>query len=278
MSACRYARTSFLRTVAADRYCSHPDYPIDLPHVSELLVFIAVGALAQLVDGALGMAYGVTSAGLLISLGMPPVAASASVHYAETFTCGASGISHLLAGNVRRPLFLALVLPGVLGALLGVWVAIHLPAAWMRMILTPYLLGMGVFLLFRSSRPPGRRNDVPRGTAPLGLLAGFADAIGGGGWSALTVTILLARGLPPRVVIGSVHLAKCVVSIAASVSFLLTIGVSHASAVLGLIIGGVMAAPFGALFIRRIPARAATLLAGIAVLALGANNAFQLFV
>jgi uncharacterized membrane protein YfcA len=245
--------------------------------VSELLTFIAVGALAQLIDGALGMAYGVTSAGLLMALGVPPVAASASVHYAETFTCGASGISHLLAGNVRRPLFIALVLPGMLGALLGVLVAINVPADWMRVILTPYLVGIGFFLLFRSSRPAGQRTDVPRGTRVTGLLAGFVDAIGGGGWSALIVTTLLARGLPPRAVIGSVHLAKCVVSIAASVSFLLTIGTSHGSAVIGLIAGGVLAAPFGAVFVRRIPARAATALAGFAVLALGLHNMYRAF-
>lgn len=245
--------------------------------MAELLTFIAVGALAQLIDGALGMAYGVTSAGLLMALGMPPVAASASVHYAETFTCGASGISHLLAGNVRRPLFIALVLPGVLGALLGVLVAVNVPAAWMRMILTPYLVGMGLFLLFRSSRAAGERGDVPKGSGLMGLLAGFVDAIGGGGWSALTVTILLARGLPPRAVIGSVHLAKCIVSIAASVSFLLTIGTSHGIAVIGLIAGGVVAAPFGAVFVRRIPARAATALAGFAVLVLGLHNLCRVF-
>jgi len=244
--------------------------------LNELLVFTAVGALAQLVDGALGMAFGVTSSGLLLALGMPPVAASASVHYAETFTCGASGLSHLWAGNVRRGLFLALVIPGVLGALLGVLVAIHVPPAWMRALLAPYLLGMGAFLLLRSARPAGLRTDVPRGTGPTGLLAGFLDAIGGGGWSAITVTTLLARGLPPRAVIGSVHLAKCVVSIAASASFLLTVGLSHASAVLGLIIGGAMAAPFGALFVRRVPARVATALAGTAVLVLGLNNAVRL--
>jgi len=244
--------------------------------LNELLVFTAVGALAQLVDGALGMAFGVTSSGLLLALGMPPVAASASVHYAETFTCGASGLSHLWAGNVRRGLFLALVIPGVLGALLGVLVAIHVPPAWMRALLAPYLLGMGAFLLLRSARPAGLRTDVPRGTGPTGLLAGFLDAIGGGGWSAITVTTLLARGLPPRAVIGSVHLAKCVVSIAASASFLLTVGLSHASAVLGLIIGGALAAPFGALFVRRVPARVATALAGAAVLMLGLNNAVRL--
>jgi uncharacterized membrane protein YfcA len=244
--------------------------------MTELLIFIAVGALAQLVDGALGMAYGVTCAGLLMSLGVPPVVASASIHYAETFTCGASGISHWLAGNVKPKLFLALAVPGVIGALLGVLVAINVPAHWMRILLTPYLLGMGLFLLFRSRQPPGQRSDVPRGTVPTGLIAGFVDAVGGGGWSALTVTTLLARGMPPRVVVGSVHMAKCVVSIAASISFLLTIGASHVSAVAGLIIGGVLAAPFGAVFIRRIPSRLATTLAGLAVLALATSNVIHL--
>ena len=241
----------------------------------EFLTFTLVGVLAQLVDGALGMAYGVTSAGLLLGLGMPPVMASASVHYAETFTCGASGLSHLAAGNVRRRLFLALAIPGVIGALLGVWLAVHLPAQWMRIALTPYLLGMGLFLLLRGAKRAGERTDPPRGTPILGAAAGFLDAVGGGGWSALTATTLLARGLQPRVVIGSVHLAKCVVSIAASVAFLFGIGAGHVTAVLGLIAGGILAAPFGAFFIRRIPARAATVLAGLAVLALGINNAVR---
>lgn len=244
----------------------------------EFLVFALVGAAAQLVDGALGMAYGVTSAGLLLGLGMPPVLASASVHYAEAFTCGASGLSHLAAGNVKRKLFLALALPGVLGALLGVWLAVRLPADWMRIALTPYLLGMGLFLLLRGARKPGEATEPPRGTPALGLAAGFVDAVGGGGWSAITATTLLARGMSPRVVIGSVHLAKCVVSIAASAGFLLGIGTGHVVAVLGLIVGGILAAPFGAIFIRRIPARAATLLAGCAVLALGLNNALRLLI
>ena len=134
-----------------------------MPPLTEFLTFAAVGVLAQLVDGALGMAYGVTSAGLLLGLGMPPVMASASVHYAETFTCGASGLSHLLAGNVRRRLFLALAIPGVIGALLGVWLAVHLPAQWMRIALTPYLLGMGLFLLLRGGTHEGKHEEFRQG-------------------------------------------------------------------------------------------------------------------
>jgi hypothetical protein len=117
---------------------------------------------------------------------------------------------------------------------------------------------------------------VPRDTAPLGLVAGFLDAVGGGGWSALTVTTLVARKMEPRRVIGSVHLAKCVVSAAASATFLLSIGAGKPIVMLGLIVGGVVAAPFGALLARRMPPRLATLLAGLTVVALGINNAISL--
>ena len=244
---------------------------------TEFLTFAAVGALAQLVDGALGMAYGVASAAMLLGLGVPPVTATASVHQAEAFTCGASGLSHWLAGNVRWPLFWVLAIPGMVGAVAGAAVVVHVPAEWMRLALTPYLLGMGVFLLLRGAFGRLPQADVPRGTPVLGLAAGFADAVAGGGWSALTVTTLVARGATPRMVIGTVHLAKCVVSIAASISFLLLVGLSHGIAVLGLIAGGVVAAPVGAIFARRMPARLATVLAAVAVLGLGVSNVVKAF-
>jgi uncharacterized protein len=244
--------------------------------LAEFFTYAAVGAAAQLIDGSLGMAYGVTSAGMLLSLGMPPAMASASVHYAETFTSGASGISHWLAGNVRWPLFFMLVIPGVIGAVIGAHLLTHLPSHWVRVLLTPYLLLIGLFLLLRARRSDVFRTDVPRDTVPLGLLAGFLDAVGGGGWSALTVTTLVARKLEPRRVIGSVHLAKCVVSAAAAATFLLSIGAGKYVVMLGLIVGGVVAAPFGALLARRMPPRLATLLAGLTVLGLGINNAISL--
>jgi len=244
---------------------------------SEFLTFAVVGGLAQLVDGALGMAYGVASAAMLLGLGVPPVTATAGVHQAEVFTCGASGLSHWLAGNVRWPLFWMLVIPGAIGAVIGATVVVHVPAAWMRLALTPYLLGMGMFLLLRGApgRPP--EADLPRGTPVLGLAAGFADAVAGGGWSALTVTTLVARGATPRSVIGTAHLAKCVVSVAASISFLLLAGLGHGTAVLGLIAGGVVAAPVGALFARRMPPRVVTVLAAIAVLGVGVGNVVRAF-
>ena len=238
----------------------------------DLLTFAAAGAVAQLVDGALGMAYGVVCATLLLGLGVPPVMATASVHQAEVFTCAASGVSHLLAGNVRWKLFWKLALPGLLGAVVGAMVVTQVPTAWMRLALTPYLLGVGVLLLLRASAAPPIALEVPRGTPVLGLAAGVADAMAGVGWSALTVTTLVARGVAPRAVIGTAHLAKCVVSIAASLSFLLLIGRPEGHAVLGLIVGGVLTAPLGALVVRRLPGRVATVLAAIAVLGLGLGN------
>jgi len=224
--------------------------------VAEFFTYAAVGAAAQLIDGSLGMAYGVTSAGMLLSLGMPPAMAS--------------------AGNVRWRLFFTLVIPGVIGAVIGAHLLTHLPSHWVRVLLTPYLLLIGLFLLLRARRSDVFRTDVPRDTVPLGLLAGFLDAVGGGGWSALTVTTLVARKLEPRRVIGSVHLAKCVVSAAAAATFLLSIGAGKYVVMLGLIVGGVVAAPFGALLARRMPPRLATLLAGLTVFGLGINNAISL--
>lgn len=277
VSACLYAERLFLPIATAPDTADLPCIGPRMPPLPEFLTFAAVGALAQLVDGALGMAFGVASATMLLGLGLPPALASASVHYAETFTCGASGISHLLAGNVRKRLFWQLAIPGVIGATLGAYVVSHVPAAWMRWALTPYLLGMGLFLLWRGRRDQSNTTEAPSGARPLGLLAGFADAVSGGGWSALTVTTLVARDGAPRVVIGTTHLAKCVVSAAASVSFLLQVGASHGTAVLGLIAGGVAAAPLGALFARVVPARVVTVLAAIAVLGLGCNNVVKAF-
>ncbi|KAG9598977.1 hypothetical protein KCV01_g8496, partial [Aureobasidium melanogenum] len=243
-----------------------------MPPLSEFLTFLAAGALAQLVDGALGMAFGVVSAGILLALGLPPALASASVHYAETFTCGASGISHYFAGNVRKRLLLTLALPGLIGATIGAYVVSHVPATWMKLALTPYLLGVGVFLILRGARQTKATDDDARAPRWLGFLAGLADTIGGGGWSAINVTALIARGATPRIVVGTVHVAKCIVSAAASVSFLFHVGPPHIASVGGLIVGGMVAAPFGAIFARKVPARAMTWLAALAVLGLGLNN------
>lgn len=225
---------------------------MDLP--PEFWAFVAIGLAAQLVDGALGMAYGITSSSLLLALGLPPALASASVHAAEVATTGVSGLSHRYFGNVDKALMWRLALPGVAGGVAGALLLSLIDWAWLRPLVALYLLVLGGLLLRRAWRgvvsPPRTR-----GMAPLGVGAGFLDAVGGGGWGALTTTSLLARHVEPRYAIGTANAAEFFVSLAITVVFLATLGISHTHVVLGLLLGGVIAAPFAAWLARRIPAR-----------------------
>jgi len=236
--------------------------PFDLP--PEFFAFVAVGLAAQLVDGALGMAYGVTSASLLMALGLPPATASASVHAAEVATTGVSGLSHGLFGNVDRRLLRSLVLPGVLGAVAGAFLLSLADWAWLRPLVAAYLLGLGLLILWRAWR--GRRGEHRPGRyLPLGLAAGFLDAVGGGGWGPLTTSHLVARHLPPRIAIGTANVAEFFVSLAVTVVFLGTLGISHVPVVAGLLVGGVLAAPLSAWLASRIPARPLMAVVGLLV-------------
>lgn len=243
--------------------------PFDLP--PEFLVFVLVGMAAQLVDGALGMAYGVTSTSLLLALGLPPPVASASVHAAEVATTGVSGLSHGLFGNVDRRLMWSLVLPGVAGAVLGAWLLSQLDWAWLRPLVSAYLLALGALLVWRAWRGL-RREARPGGRGWLGLVAGFLDAVGGGGWGPLTTSSLMARHLEPRIAIGTANAAEFFVSLAASVVFLAALGVSHVHVVLGLLVGGVLVAPFAAWLARRVPARPMMAVVGGVVCAVSLFN------
>jgi uncharacterized membrane protein YfcA len=171
---------------------------IDLTSITlgDLLPFIAIGFAAQLVDGALGMAFGVISNTLLLSLGLPPAAASASVHAVECFTTGVSGISHALMRNIDWKLFGRLVVPGVAGGVLGAYVLTAVPAATARPFVLAYLTAIGLYLIWRASgHPPQPR--TPRIVAPLGAVGGFLDAAGGGGWGPVVTSNLLIRAPIP---------------------------------------------------------------------------------
>ena len=162
-----------------------------------LLPFILVGFAAQMVDGALGMAFGVISSTLLVSLGVPPAAASASVHAVEVFTTGASGISHTLHKNVNWKLFRRIVVPGVIGGILGAYVLTTIPVDYARPIVLAYLILIGLYILWRGVRH-GHRERKPRVVEPLGLAGGFPDAAGGGGWGPIVTSNLLVQGAHPR--------------------------------------------------------------------------------
>jgi uncharacterized membrane protein YfcA len=219
------------------------------------MLFVLIGLCAQLVDGALGMAYGLVSSSILLAMGLPPAAVSASVHTAEIFTTGVSGASHGLLGNVDRKLMLRLAVPGVIGGVIGAYVLAQLPGDAIKPFVYAYLLVLAVLILLRAIGRRIPRNEVKR-VGVLGFFAGLLDAIGGGGWGPMATSTLLARGGEARTSIGTVSASEFVVTLAISITFLLTVGIGHWQIVLGLLVGGVIAAPLAAMLVRHLPERA----------------------
>jgi uncharacterized membrane protein YfcA len=224
--------------------------------LDEILFYAAVGFLAQLVDGAIGMAYGLTATSVLLAHGVSPAVASAGVHAAEVATTGLSGAAHWRLGHVVRPLLLRLAVPGVLGGALGAWLAGQVPLAVLKPLVGLYLLLMGVLVL-RRALLGARDSQGPGPAAPqaLGAGGGFLDAIGGGGWGPIVTSTLIGRGMEPKLAIGTSNAAEFFVTTAISTTFLLTIGIGIWPVVAGLVLGGAVAAPFAALATRHIPAR-----------------------
>ncbi len=251
-----------------------------MPDFADLLLqiapFIAIGFAAQMIDGALGMAFGVTTQTLMVSaMGVPPASASASVHLVELFTTGASGISHVWHRNVDWGLFRRLVPFGVLGGVTGAYVLSSIDASAARPFVMLYLTGIGFYLLWRAIRMLKPRFEDPRFTRPLALVGGFLDAAGGGGWGPVVTSNLLIQGGDPRKVIGTVNTAEFLLTLSISVIFLLTLGPAAFTLItLGLIAGGIVAAPFGALLASRVDPR--TLLFAIS-LVLIATSAYSIW-
>lgn len=227
------------------------------------LILIAIaGFAAQFVDGALGMGYGLTSSTLLIAVGLSPALASASVHLAELGTTAVSGIAHHRFGNVDWPTVRRIAVPGAIGAFLGATFLSHISTAAAKPIAGGILFLLGVYVLVRFlvGRAPRRRPGTPglRMLLPLGLVGGFVDATGGGGWGPVTTPTLLADGrMPPNRVIGTVNTSEFLVALAASIGFLLGLGTAgiDLGIVLALLVGGVIAAPLAAWVVRHLNAR-----------------------
>ena len=229
----------------------------------DLLPFIAVGFAAQLIDGALGMAFGVISTTLLLSLGVPPAAASAGVHTVETFTTGVSAISHSVQRNVDWRLFARLAIPGVIGGVLGAYVLTSIDAGTIKPFVLTYLATIGAYLIWRGFNFPEERKPA-RVVEPIGLIGGFLDAAGGGGWGPVVTGNLLVQGAEPRQTIGTVNTAEFVVTLSISATFIATLGfAAFTVATLGLLIGGVVAAPLGAWATKRIEPKSLLKLVGI---------------
>jgi uncharacterized protein len=232
-----------------------------------LLIFILVGFCAQLVDGALGMAFGVISSTILISLGVPPAVASASVHAVEAFTTGVSGISHVYHRNVDWALFRRLAIPGICGGVLGAYVLTNIDAAVIKPFILAYLMSVGLLLVYRAWRFPPAPKEAKH-VVTLGFAGGFLDATGGGGWGPVVTSNLLIQGTSPRQTIGTVNTTEFFLTTAISVTFFVSMGWQvFTQATIGLLIGGVFAAPLGAMVARHFPTRPLLFMVGI-VLAL----------
>ena len=231
---------------------------------AEILPFIAIGFAAQLVDGALGMAFGVITNTLLVAvLGMPPAYASQRVHIVECFTTATSGLSHLFQGNIDKRLFFRLLIPGVLGGVMGAFVLTSIDASVVKPFVLLYLAGIGVFLLVRGLLYPPKLKQA-RLIAPLGLVGGFLDAAGGGGWGPLVTSNLLIQGAEPRKVVGTVNAVEFFLTVTVSAAFIFQLGLAHiAGATLGLLIGGMAAAPFAAVAAKNFPPKLMLVLTGI---------------
>lgn len=231
--------------------------------LSAILPFVAVGFIAQLIDGAIGMAFGVITNTLLVSvLGVPPAQASARVHIVEMFTTAASGISHILHRNVDWKLFRRLAIPGVIGAVLGAYVLTNIDASVAKPFVMAYLAGIGVYLLYKAWDYTHEHRE-PKVIAPLGFVGGFLDAAGGGGWGPVVTSNLLIQGSSPRMTVGTVNTTEFVLTTAASATFISQLGIeAFGLAAVGLLIGGVVAAPLAAFVARHVQPQRLMLMVG----------------
>ena len=229
---------------------------------------VLAGFAAQLVDGALGMGYGVTSAAILLSTGVNPSVISSSIHTAEIFSSGASGYSHYKFGNVNKKMFKIMVIPGVLGAVGGAMLLIFLGekySLYIKPVLAAYTLFLGCKILLSAFR----KMNVPKKFkhyGPLAALGGFLDSFGGGGWGPIVTTTLITKGRSPKFVIGTVSLTEFFVTLASAFTFFTLLGVSHWQTILALILGGLVAAPIAAKLTGKLPRKASFILVGILVI------------
>lgn len=242
-----------------------------------LVILALIGLAAQLVDGSLGMAYGVTSTSLLLMFGIAPAVASASVHMAEVVTTAASGVSHIRFGNVDKQVVYKLIIPGAIGAFLGACFLGSIPGDIIKPYVSFFLLILGIFVLYRFLFKFNQPNDLSNTTTmskkqfiPLGFIAGFFDATGGGGWGPIATPVLLTSNkMEPRKVIGSVDTSEFAIAVASTLGFLLTLGWTQINVqwVIALIIGGLIAAPIAAWLVKIIPTNLlGTLVGGIIII------------
>ncbi|KTD01936.1 sulfite exporter TauE/SafE family protein [Legionella feeleii] len=261
--------------------------------MNEYLLFGLIGFGAQLIDGGLGMGYGLISMTALMAFGVAPSMASAGVHTAEIVTTAVSGLSHMMFKNIDHNLFRRLVIPGILGGIAGAHLLTRAPEQLIKPFLMIYLFVMGIYIIYKAFQQSSLserlrnyilykllRREKPaqkiHRLIPLGFAGGFLDAAGGGGWGSIVNSALLAQGEPPRYTIGSVNLAEFLVTTSISATFFSTIGLKHWPVIIGLILGGALAAPISAYMIRIIPAKILMITVGTLIILLSLRTFFML--
>ncbi|MBO6211830.1 TSUP family transporter [Algoriella sp.] len=266
-----YALSSIVSFTDAQSFVSH------IPTI--FYIMLAVGFFAQLVDGAVGLGYGVTCSTSMMIFGVNLPAISGSIHTAEMFSSGISGFSHYKFGNVNKKLLVALAIPGVIGAVLGSLLLVYLGNKYETIayaVLATYTLIIGIRLIVLAFRKKIERKKV-KNVGFLGFSGGFLDAFGGGGWGPIVTSTLLAKGKKSNIVVGTVSLAEFFVTLSASITFFITLGVSHGFIVAGLIIGGATAAPIASKLAGKIPQRAAILAVAFLVIVFSVRILMKIF-
>ncbi|MDQ7826359.1 MAG: sulfite exporter TauE/SafE family protein [Candidatus Eremiobacteraeota bacterium] len=247
-----------------------------MPFDPSIGIYVLIGLCAQLVDGTLGMGYGVLTNSVLMSMGLSPAVSSASVHLSEIFTTGLSGFFHTRFGNVEKGLFRKLVVPGVIGGAVGAYLLTSIDGRFIRPFISCYLCIMGIIIIVKTLRER-EQQKTEKHLIPLGLAGGFFDALGGGGWGPIVTSTLIAKGNAPRFTIGSVNTAEFFVTLAQSLVFIVTIGSVPWKIVIGLLCGGAIAAPWGAWLCRKLPHKPFSYAVGILIIALSARTLLLAF-
>ena len=242
----------------------------------QLFSFMLVGFIAQMIDGALGMAYGVSSTSFLLGLGVPPAMASSSVHVAEVFTSGVSGLSHLRLGNVNKKLFQRLVIPGMLGVIAGAYILTSIDGKIIKPFIAAYLMIMGIVIIRKAFKKVTVAQE-PKRLAFLAVFGGFMDAVGGGGWGPIVASTLISKGHHPRYTIGSVNLAEFFIALAGAGTFIALIGVDNWHIVAGLVLGGTFAAPFAAYLCKKFEPKTLMIMVGILIICLSIRTIYLAF-
>jgi len=278
--------TWLLNSASKETYESVTTF-LDTIFNQDLIGYLAVGFCAQMVDGALGMAYGVTATSFLVSIGVTTVNASASIHIAEVFTTGASGLSHLKFGNVNKKLFRNLLIPGIIGAILGAVILSLLENGslfseddvkkYIRPFTMVYTMILGFIVLRKAFTKNQIKNKITKVT-PLALFGAFMDSIGGGGWGPIVTSTLISSGRAINYTIGSVNLAEFFVALSSSITFIVFIGLDPGlwQVIIGLIIGGVFASPIAALVVTKLKRKPMMIFVGCFIIFLSMNTLLKL--